>query len=205
MRQYGFQIIFFFYLVLVLSDSLIAQTWDFAKEKDGIKLYTRKDAGKTIKSYKGIAVIHAPAEKVFAMLEDVNHTEWWDKNVNQIKVLQYEKNKRALYYLVYDLPWPVTDRDLCVEAIVSIDPVTSIRKIIATPLPGLIPENKDMIRIKDYRQIWTVKPAGDESTYVELEGYADPTGSIPDWLANMLIVDSPYRVISGVKERMEKK
>ena len=192
-------------MVLSALISVLSQTWEFAKEKDGIKLYTRKDPGKSIKSYKGTATIHAPAEKILAMLEDVNHTEWWDKNVNYMKVIFYEKNKRALYHMVYDLPWPVTDRDLCVEAITAIDPVTGISTITAIPLPSLVPENKEMIRIRDYHQTWTVKPVGKDLTYVELEGYADPSGKIPDWLSNMLIVDSPFTVISNVKIKMEKK
>lgn len=189
----------------MLTFSMAAQSWDFIKDKDGIKIYTQKEAGKTLKSYKGVADIKAPAEKVFALIEDINHTEWWDKNVNQIKVLRYEKNKRAQYHLVYDLPWPVADRDLCVDVTVSIDPETGVSKLTAVPLPGAYPLQEDMIRIKEYRQTWTVKPAGKDLCHVELEGYVDPAGTIPDWIINMLIVDSPYGVISGVKQRLEKK
>ncbi len=194
-----------FVFMLGISISMFAQSWDFIKEKDGIKLYTCKDAGKSLKSYKGVTDIKAPADKVFALLEDVNHTEWWDKNVNQIKVLLYEKYKRAQYYMVYDLPWPVTDRDLCVDVTVTTDRVTGVSRIMAVPLTGVVPEREGMIRIKDYRQTWTVKPAGNELTHVVLEGFVDPAGSIPDWISNMLIVDSPLKVINGVKLRLEKK
>jgi hypothetical protein len=138
------------------------------------------------------------------MIEDVNHTEWWDKNLNQIKVLVYEKDKRAQYYLVYDLPWPITDRDLCVNVTVNIDPATGVRKVIAGPLPGLMPEVAGMVRIRDYHQTWTIKPTAKGTEYVELEGCVDPAGSIPDWLSNMVIVDSPLKVIGGVKKQMEK-
>jgi len=86
------------------------------------------------------------------MIEDVNNTDWWDKNLTGIKVFLYEKNKRAHYYLVYELPWPATDRDLCVDVSVTIDSVTGIRKLTAGPLPGLVPEREGMIRIKNYRQ-----------------------------------------------------
>ena len=98
-----FRFIALFFLIMV-SFQTVAQSWEFIKEKDGIKIYTRKDAGKSLKSYKGVTDIHAPADKVFALIEDVNNTDWWDKNLNQIKVLLYEKYKRAQYYLVYDLP-----------------------------------------------------------------------------------------------------
>jgi hypothetical protein len=205
MINFRFRFVSLFIPVFVLSFSLAAQSWDFIKEKEGIKMYTRKTAGSSLKSYKGVADINAPAEKIFAFIEDVNHTDWWDKNLSQIKVLRYEKNKLAEYYLVYDLSWPVTDRDLCVRATVVIDPATGVSTITAVPLPGLIPECSDMIRIKEYNQTWTVKPVGKESAHVILEGHVDPAGSIPDWLTNMLIVDSPYKVISEVKHRLEKK
>jgi hypothetical protein len=203
MMQFFIRILPFF-LLLMVSGKTTAQSWNFIKEKDGIKIYTRKEPGKTIKSYKGIAIIKAPAEKVFALLENVNNTDWWDKNFNQIRVLKYEKNRMAQYYLVYDLPWPVSDRDLCVSVTVTIDSLTGVRRITAVPLPGVIPEKKDLIRIRNYQQSWTVKPAGKGLSLVILEGYLDPAGTIADWLTNMLIVDSPLKVIGGVKERMKK-
>lgn len=182
-----------------------AQSWNFIKEKDGIKIYTHQEAGKVLKSFKGVTDIKAPAEKIFALMEDIKNTDWWDKNLTQIKVLLYEKNKRAQYYFVYDLPWPVTDRDLCVDVTITIDLVTGVRKIYAVSVPGVIPERNDMIRIKDYRQTWTIIPVSKEMTHVELEGFIDPAGSIPDWISNMLIIDSPFKSIMGVKEQMEKK
>jgi hypothetical protein len=192
-------------LTLVLPAASAAQSWEFIKEKNGVKIYTRKEAGKSLKSFKGVADIHAPAERVFGLLEDVNHTDWWDKNLSEIRVLLYEKDVRARYYLVYDLSWPVTDRDLCVEAKVTIDPVTGISKITAGPLPGVIPEQPERIRIREYHQTWTVEPVGREMSHVTLEGYVDPAGSIPDWIYNMVITDSPIIVISNVRQRVEKK
>jgi hypothetical protein len=205
MRQSPFPFILICSFSLMLTCRVAAQSWEFAKEKDGIKIYTSTEPGKPLKAYKGVTDIHAPADKVFSMIEDVYHTEWWDKNLTQIKVLLYEKYKKAQYYLVYDLPWPVTDRDLCVDVTVIRDPGTGECRITAVPLPGVIPERQGMIRIKEYRQTWTIRPVSKEWSHVELEGYLDPAGSIPDWITNMLIVDSPVKVISGVKERMEKK
>jgi hypothetical protein len=197
-------IILMFIFSTLLSCSLTAQSWHFIKEKDGIKIYTCEEDGKAIKSYKGITDINSPAEKIFALIEDVNNTDWWDKNLSKIKVLNYEKNKSAKYYLVYNLPWPVTDRDLCIDVSVTLDTITGERKITAEAVTGFIAERNDMVRIKDYRQTWTVMPAGKEISHVELEGYIDPAGSIPEWISNLLIVDSPFKAISGVRERIEK-
>jgi len=194
-----------FFFTLMLSCSMAAQSWDFIKEKDGIKIYTRTETGKTLKSYKGVAGINAPEEKIFNLMEDVNDTDWWDKSLTRIKVLLYEKGKRAQYYLVYDLPWPVPDRDLCVDVTISTDPVTGERKINAVALNGVIPELGDKVRIKDYRQTWTIIPAGKELTHIILEGFVDPAGTIPVWISNMLIIESPLKAISRLREAMGKK
>ena len=204
MGDYRFRSISILFFSMVLFNSVTAQSWDFVKEQDGIKIYTRQEPGKALKSYKGVTDINAPAEKVFALIEDVNNTDWWDKNLNQIKVLLYEKYKRAQYYLVYDLPWPVVDRDLCVDVIATFDVETSVGKVTAVPLAGRVPENHDKIRIKEYRQTWTVTPAGVAQAHVVLEGYVDPAGNIPDWVSNMLINTSPIKIISGLRKQLEK-
>jgi len=184
---------------------MAAQSWDFIKEKDGIKIYTRVEAGKSLKSYRGVTDINAPAEKIFTLMEDINNTDWWDKKLTHIKVLLYEKNKRVQYYMVYNLPWPVTDRDLCVDVKITIDTVTGECKFNAVALNGVIPERSDMVRIKDYRQTWTIIPASKEMTHVVLEGFVDPAGIIPNWISNMLIIESPIKAITGLKERMGEK
>jgi hypothetical protein len=162
------------------------------------------ETGKILKSYKAATDINAPEEKIFAVMEDINNTDWWDKNLIQIKVLLYEKNKRAQYYMVYDLPWPVTDRDLCVDVTITTDTLTGGHTINAVSLNGVIPECHDMVRIMDYRQTWTIIPAGKELTHVELQGFVDPAGTIPDWISNMLIIESPLKAIGGLTERMAK-
>jgi uncharacterized membrane protein len=197
-------LILMFFFTLMLSCSMAAQSWDFIKEKDGIKIYTQVTAGKSLKSYKGITEINAPAGKIYTLMEDINNTDWWDKKLTQIKVLLYEKDKRARYYLIYDLPWPVTDRDLCVDVTITTDAVTGERRFNAVSINGVIPERNDMVRIKDYWQKWTITPAGNEMTHIVLEGFIDTAGTIPDWISNMLIIESPMKAINGLREAVKK-
>ena len=196
--------LFVLYL-LVFSSSMVAQKWEFIKEKDGIKIYTRKDAGSSLKSFKGVTDIHAPAEKVYNLIGNVRNLDWWDKNVREIKVLYYEKEKRSQYYLVYDAPWPVTDRDLCVDATITTDPVTRVRTVYAVPLSNVIPENPKYVRIKNYWQRWVLEPTDKGIVHVVLEGHVDPGGSVPDWVYNMVITETPLKIMRGIKQRLEKK
>jgi hypothetical protein len=196
------------FLLILLSGLLFAgilhgQDWKFVKEKDGIKVYTKKEAGNNLKSFKALTDVHSTLEKVYNLIGNVDNHDWWDKNLSEIRVLLDEKDKHYQYYLVYDVPWPLSDRDLCVDARVTTDSGTGKRIIYAVPLNNVIPENPDCVRIKKYWQRWTIIPMDKGVIRLILEGFVDPGGSVPDWLYNMVITDTPLKVMRGVKERVE--
>lgn len=192
-------------LMTLTSAALFSQNWKFIKEKDGIRIYTRSEAGKSVKSFRGITDIRAPMEKVCNLIGNVKNLDWWDKNLKEIKILYYEKNKVAQYYLIYDAPWPVSDRDLCVESIITDDPVTGVRRIMAKPLLNKVPKNPNCVRIEDYWQSWELTPDGKGMVHAVLEGRVNPGGAVPDWIYNMVIADTPLKVMRGAKNLLESK
>ena len=203
MRPDQFSLIILILFILALPCSMVAQSWDFVKEKDGIKIYTRKEGGSSLKSFKGVTDLHTQFEKVCELIGNVKNVDWWDKNLREINVLLNEKDKHIQYYLIYGVPWPLTDRDLCVDANITTDPVTGIRTIYSTPLLNVIPEKPGLIRIKKYWQRWSIEPSVKGMVHVVLEGYVDPAGSVPDWLYNMVITETPMKVIREVRKRVE--
>lgn len=192
-------LVFCIYFSILVTD-LPAQSWTFVKSQDGINLYTRKEGGSSLKSFKGVMDVKSTMEKVCDLVGNVKNHDWWDENLREIKVLSFEKDKYFQYYLIYHVPWPFTDRDLCVEANVSIDPLTGKRTITATPLDNMIPEKPDLIRIKKYWQKWTIQPMGNGVVRLTLEGFVDPAGNVPSWLYNMVIVETPLKVMRRVKK-----
>lgn len=190
-------------LIMIIASDLYSQSWDFVKEKDGIKLYTRKEANSALKSFKGVTVLHTQMDKLSTMIGNVQNTSWWDENVRNIQVLAFETEKFIRYYLVYHVPWPLMDRDLCVEAQINTDPVTGTRTVTAHPLLNVIPEKPDLVRIKNYWQRWTLQPIDKNTILVTLEGTVNPGGNIPTWLINMVIVETPLKIIRGIRERVQ--
>lgn len=188
----------------IISGPAFAQSWNFVKEKDGIRIYTRKDPGHSLKSFRGVTVMHVSMEQATSLIGNVENMDWWDKNLKEIRVLTFEKDKFARYYLQYDAPWPVQDRDLCVEAVTTVDPATGRRTIMATPLPDAVPVKPGVVRIRYYWQRWVLEPLDGGGLNVVLEGYVDPAGSVPDWIYNMVITDTPLKIMGGVKGLLEK-
>jgi hypothetical protein len=71
-------------------------------------------------------------------------------------------------------------------------------------MEGVIPEKPGMVRIKNYWQSWTIEPAGSGVLHFTLEGSVDPGGSIPSWIVNMVIADTPLSIMRQVQEQLGK-
>ncbi len=183
--------------------SISAQDWNFIKEKDGIRIYTRNDETNPVKSYKGEATLNTTMEKISRIIGRIESFEWWDKDISEIQVLEYKEEEFIRYYLVYDVPWPLDDRDLCVESKITNDTVTGVRTVHAVPMPGVIPEKPGLVRITNYWQKWVMEPVEEGKVHVVLEGSVDPGGAIPNWIVNMVITDTPYNIIRKVREKVE--
>ena len=192
----GILVLLFFFFI---SGNIFAQAWTFIKERDGIKIYTRNEQNSSLKSFMGVMDLKTQMKKVTSMIGNVKNTSWWDENVKEVKVLAYEENKYMQYYLVYHAPWPLTDRDLCVEARITIDSVTGCHTIYTVPLPGVVPDRTDKVRIRNYWQRWTIQPMPNGVIHLVLEGYADPGGSIPSWIYNMVITETPLNILRGIQ------
>jgi hypothetical protein len=193
-------------IMLVISPAfcgnLGAQSWTFVKERDGINIYTRKENNSSLKSFMGVMDVKSTMQMVFSVISNVRNTRWWDENVRQINVLSLEENKHMQYYLIYHAPWPVSDRDLCVDATISMDSISGQRIIYSVSLPDRIPVNPDLVRIRNYWQKWTIQPRDKGIIHLILEGYVDPGGSVPSWLYNMVITETPLKILRGIQKRV---
>lgn len=188
---------------MLLSGQLTAQTWDFIKERDGIKIFTRKESGSPLKSFKGVMEVYSTMEMIGTVVGNVKNFDWWDDDIRELQVIASVDNVFTQYYLIYDVPWPLQDRDLCADARVTIDPSTGKKTIYATPLLDVIPEKEDIVRIKNYWQRWTIEPLPDGMKRLTLEGFVDPGGIVPAWLYNMVITETPLNLMREVKNRVE--
>jgi hypothetical protein len=198
---------YYYWLILLLlvfffhAKDLRAQSWDFVKEVDGIKIFTRKELNSSLKSFKGEVTFKAKIDKVNLLVGNADNLDWWDKDISSVKVLAFEKDKFIQYYIVYKVAWPLSNRDLALDARISTDPVTGVRTVSAKPLLNAVPENPNLVRIKKYWQKWTVQPMDKGYVHIILEGFVDPTGNVPSWLFNIVVTETPLRALNALRDR----
>jgi hypothetical protein len=196
---------FLFIILIIFQFSKVrdvyGQSWKFAKEKDGIKIFTRDEVNSPLKSFRGEITFKADINKVNLLVGNAENLDWWDKNISDVRIMEFQKDKLIRYYLVYHVPWPLSNRDLALESKITTDPVTMARTVFSKPLINVVPENKDLVRIKKYWQKWTVHPMENGFVHVIIEGFVDPNGNVPAWLYNMTVTETPFNVLRTLRER----
>ena len=201
MKNCLWSIVIFTVCLTITTDESYGQSWNLVKEKDGIRIFTRKDSNSSLKSYKAETTFRADLDKLSLIIGNAKQLDWWDKNISEIKVLASEENVFTQFYLVYDVPWPLANRDLVVDARISTNTVTGERIIVSKPLLNVIPEKPGLVRIKKYWQKWTIQPAANGNVHLSLEGFVDPGGNVPAWLYNIFITETPFEVMKAIREK----
>ena len=190
---------------ICLINPMRAQTWEFVRESEGIRLFVAKIGNTALKSFRGEAEFKGDFVKACSLIGDPYNLKWWGSDVKEIKVLSYEKNKKIRYYVVYDVPWPFTDRDLTADVSLNEDPETGIKTVYSKPLQDGMPDNPKLVRVKNFWQKWTLQSLGNGRVRVTLEGFVDPAGNVPAWVYNLVVIEKPLKLIKAVRKHAQSK
>jgi hypothetical protein len=198
----------FFLLILCSLSFLIhgfSQDWSLAKDKNGVKVYTRKIEGWGIKEYKVKMLVKASLSKVVATLKDVPGRYNWLHNTIEIREVERPDKDAVCIYNLVDAPWPVSDRDNITQFSFSYPSPKTVRvdmKVIISHKKA--PIYNGIVRIRRMKGFWTLTDKGSGHVEVMQQCVAEPGGSIPDWLANSAVVDTPYNSMNNLKKFIEK-
>ena len=189
---------------MVWNPGMKAQSWDYVKEKNGIRMYTRKQDSSSFKCFRGETVFNSSMEEVSKYIGVANNFDQWDENIEELTLLESTSNRYINCYFAYRTPWPLSKRDFCAELIVAYDSASHTRTVNATPMKKDLPERKGIVRVRNFYLRWTLTDMGSNKIHAVMEGFIDPGGLVPSWLYNLVIVQAPYDAMNGIKQRVEK-
>ncbi|MBJ8551460.1 START domain-containing protein [Acinetobacter bereziniae] len=173
-------------------------------DKNNIKVWTYKDTNNPVLSYKAETTIDVPIERAVALVLDVNNSPKWVPNVAKAEVLSRDDKKGEFsIYMVLDFPFPLKDRDMVVKGTMSKDASGTIYIKNSAVQQGKA-LNSDYIRLKDYAGDWTFQKLGPNKVKVITSGHANPEGSIPASVTNMLVEQQPYQMLQKMKSELAK-
>ncbi len=191
-------------LVLVLSASTFSDNdWVLRKESNGIKVYTRKLPGVTVKEVRVTGVFVNSLSSIVSILQDKESHPSWIYHCKEAKELKRINDLEQICYQEIELPWPCENRDLVTNYQIRQDSLTREIKIYVTAMPDYIPKKPGIVRIKMVSAQWTITPKPDKTVLVDYVVNVDPGGSIPGWMINMGVTDGPYETLINMKEKLK--
>jgi hypothetical protein len=142
-------------------------------------------------------------ESVAAYLKHVEwHTQWMYRCSESAVVKRFDEDT-ALVYNRTDTPWPVWDRDAVLDTAFVTSPdskvITLTFKNIDSKLRPL-PDN--VIRMPRLVGSYRMERLGPNKTKVTYTVEVDIGGSVPDWMAEMVARDMPYKTLSKLRTRV---
>ncbi len=189
----------FWLIILIFPEVSYAQEaeWNLRRDKEGIRIYTRQVTDSDLDEFKAVVALEVPVQTLVKTLQDIDHMQDWAPNCKESRLLQLNNNEQY-HYVISEAPFPIQDRDSYYYF--HYEDVNEGVKIKMKALPDYQPEEEGMTRIPYLEGYWLFESMADNQTRVTYQVHADPGGSIPAWLANSVVVDSPFKTLNALRE-----
>jgi len=174
--------------------------WVLAKDKKGVKVYTRKVEGIDFKEFKGVITIKTSLSSLVALVSDAEASPDWLANCSKSEILKQITPQETYTYSLSKAPWPVMDRDTILHNQIFQDKTTLVVTIKQTGKPDYIKEKKNIARVKRVEGFWQFTPQQDGNVEIVYQVLSDPGGKLPVWLVNSSLVSQPYDTLPKMQK-----
>jgi hypothetical protein len=188
--------VMFFGLTMQAEES----NWELEKDKNGIKVWTRRMPDSKLKEYKGAVLLNTTIDKLVYIFKN---TKYHDKLLykcqpGSVTVVKKLSDLDFYTYMIINAPM-VKDRDVVTHYSIMAPDATGAVTINLEGAANLVPVKEDFVRVPKMKGFWKFVPQGNGKVLVVHQAYSSPGGSVPEGLANSASVDAPFDMLTKLK------
>lgn len=181
--------------------------WELARDREGIRVFTREVSGSKFREFRGETVINAELNQLMALLDDTPGLAAWMYGARNPLLLQKIGPLERYHYLVNDFPWPAADRELIMRNLIRQNPETRVTTVTLEGVPveelpdlarSRVPAGSGAVRVTELQGFYRLTPLSDAQTQVVFQLHLDPVGKLPASMVNALIVDNPFETLRAM-------
>lgn len=176
--------------------------WEQVEDEENMKVYTRLSEESKYKEIKMDFTINASCETIIEYIGIAEKFPEWIYTCSEAYSIPDETGK-DIYYIRFDMTWPVSDRDIVQYSVTKKDVTTGIYTIRTRAIEGKIPEKKRVVRITENNIAWKLIPLGPDRTRILYYAINNPGGWVPAWIMNMLVTIGPRHTMNKLTEELE--
>ncbi|MFT5687164.1 MAG: hypothetical protein ACI8RZ_008121, partial [Myxococcota bacterium] len=139
--------------------------WEVIQETDGIEVARKNQPDSSLYGFRGSGELALPIGVLVGLLLDHDRAGEWVELLQEHTVVRELEGEDAVVYEVYDMPWPVQDRDLVMRQTVTVEPEsrTFILHFASVEDEGR-PVDSCCVRSHAEQTIWTLHQLDDART-----------------------------------------
>jgi len=191
------------FLVICLSYiNLSAQTnWKLEKDKNGIKVWTRKQVNSNLKEYKANLVLNTSIDKLISFFRNYKLYENWmyKTDVGSLKLLKKYSDDEFVIRLTMSAPF-IKTRESITHFTINQPDNKGVVLIDLVTVPDFIPVNEKYVRIPKMNGYWKLVPIEGGKIEITHVASVNAGGNIPNGFVNLSAVDAPFSMLQKLKE-----
>ena len=196
----GKRIILLFFTLFAFIARSQDNNWTLEKDKNGIKIWTRRMPDSKLKEYKGAVILNTTVDKLVIIFKNLkNHDKIFYKcRPGSVVMVKKVSDDDFYTYMIINTPI-VKDRDVVTHYVFSAPDASGAVTISLDGAANLVPIKDDFVRVSKMKGYWKFIPQGSGKVMVVHQAYSSPGGSVPEGLANSASVDAPYDMLSRLQ------
>ena len=188
-------------LVTPIVTSAQEAPWQLEMEQQNIRVFSREVAGSPFLAVKAISHIDAPISAVIAQLGDGNGCVAWRSMCKSSRIIEQVSDNERYVYVVLDLPWPVSDRDMVIYSNATEDKSQSKVSVSFESVSDRYP-HQDLVRAESNAS-YIIAAVGKDQVEFTYILHTDLGGMIPADRFNSKLLDSTLEDMQRLLELLE--
>ncbi len=186
-----------------------AGAWELVANENGVTVYSRPIKDSDLLEYQAITVINQRMDAICEVFSDLEAFPKWMPNcdrISMVKNIDYDndkdlKNNYKIMYIITDMPFPLSDRDILAKTIIDVDESSGNLVIdIVGVKELLVPVKQDVVRMTDLKARYIVEYIEEEKTRLYYILSSDPAGSVPHFVVNLAAYKNPMDTLIKLRE-----
>jgi len=178
--------------------------WKLNKERNGIKVYSKKTDNAKFKSVKVVCDMEGSIDKLVAVLKNIPNNKNWVYNTKKSYIIKNVSSNEIIYYEETEMPWPLNNRDVIINMQFKRNDAYKTLTIEANGLQGQQEIKKENVRLGYFKGIWQVTTKDSNHINVTFLLTIEPGGSIPSWAYNLFLSAGPYNTFNNLAQLLKK-
>lgn len=163
-------------VVLINSEIEVYERWVYLPEK------------RKTRERKGVFYVTNEIEEIVEMTTQADRVKLWMSGVTESKDLYSTSLDHRIMYILFQVPWPFSDKDLVAEITVSANSLLQCVTIKYSAVSDFLPLNAKAERLLSYEANWTITRMESDLTQVEFKVFSDTPPVAPRWIQDPITI-----------------